>query len=771
MNRRLLTWALGLSIGAATLDACKLFGKEDDSEADSDSIDQILGQDRLTFVYGDTPTLGAELTIELVADGDLGAADWRLSEAPAGSAAGLAVTPDGHAVTLTPDLAGDYEITVETTIDGSAATADAAFYAKAELPYDLDHVERDDPDAPLDTVIGAIDNQAWVFSIDGSEDDLRRAVAEYSALTALGYDEVSGLLVGFDPDSADSEAALAGLEATAGIDSVALRIHEGENAPRIFRVPNDGSAFNDGGDNWHLERINAVDAWDDTIGDRKVLVGVTDAGFNMAHEDLFGRFRSVITSRVHDHGMGVAGTIGARTDNGKGISGINWRSRIVAGFMSSDHLFRVARRSGVRVINCSWAAVGYVPTSFSPATDGDARHAVAIQRTRTYRNAALRRFKDTLFVFAAGNGIGNGAGNSAGVYGVDGRFGNGTIHMSRANAISTLDNVIVVAAMVSGDRLTYYSAYGDTVDIAAPTHFKSARSGASNYYTATSYGQPLSGGSFSGTSAAAPVVTGVASLVFSANPDLKADQVKTILIETADGEVTQRYTNPAGATAPLAHPIPIVDAEAAVDAAPDPVLTITVDPPSGLRTGEFAYFDSEIEHGLGPFTRQWNFGDGGTSSLAQDTHAYADARIYTVELTVTDALDREATASVQITVEDGGTVNGDGPTGNEDDFVIWYTGNVNCWGAPLIYITHRDNYEREELRSSFPGGGIDPEEKAEKVIFQAGFETQADAQAWICPQITGYTPHYWCGAHYLIGGEPFQVGALGCDLSGVPKVE
>jgi hypothetical protein len=270
------------------------------------------------------------------------------------------------------------------------------------------------------------------------------------------------------------------------------------------------------------------------------------------------------------------------------------------------------------------------------------------------------------------------------------------------------------------------------------------------------------------------VVTGVASLVLSANPDLEAHEVKTILVETASREVTERHTAPAGgSTAALARPIPIVDAEAAVDAAPAPTVVITVDPLTGLRTGDQAYFSAEIEHGLEPFTIEWDFGDGATSALRSDTHAFAIAGVHSVEITVVDLLDREATAHLQVSVADGGTVNGDngGPTGNEDDYVIWYTSNVDCWDAPLIYITHRDTYELEELRSSVPGGGIDDEEKVEKRIFEEGFETKEAAQDWICPQINGWYPHYWCGNHYLIGGDPYQVGSLGCDLSDVPQVE
>jgi hypothetical protein len=255
--------------------------------------------------------------------------------------------------------------------------------------------------------------------------------------------------------------------------------------------------------------------------------------------------------------------------------------------------------------------------------------------------------------------------------------------------------------------------------------------------------------------------------VFSTNPELKAHEVRTILLETATGRVTERYTNPWDArVAALAHPIPIVDAAAAVDAALAPELTISVDPTSGLATGDYAFFSSTVEHGLRPFVYAWDFGDGGTSILGDDSHAFQTAGVFTVTATVSDLLGREVKAQLQVTV-----AAGDGGTVNADDYVIWYTGNVSCWDAPLIYITHRDDFEREELASNFPGGGIDQTTLVEKRLFQDGFATTEAARQWICPQITGWYYHYWCTRHYVIGDKPYQVGGLGCDLSNVPEIQ
>lgn len=122
----------------------------------------------------------------------------------------------------------------------------------------------------------------------------------------------------------------------------------------------------------------------------------------------------------------------------------------------------------------------------------------------------------------------------------------------------------------------------------------------------------------------------------------------------------------------------------------------------------------------------------------------------------------------------GGVYQGDGascttcetPT---TEYVIWYTGNVCCWGAPLIYIGTRDSFNMPESAASYPGGGIDYTVPLVKVEFQGGFASYEEAQAWVCPQFTSSYFHYWCTRHYQMNGMNWQPGALGCDLSNLPE--
>ena len=103
------------------------------------------------------------------------------------------------------------------------------------------------------------------------------------------------------------------------------------------------------------------------------------------------------------------------------------------------------------------------------------------------------------------------------------------------------------------------------------------------------------------------------------------------------------------------------------------------------------------------------------------------------------------------------------------EYVIWYTGNVCCWGAPHLLVTDRDRFNEPELASSYPGGGIDPSVPLVKVELQGGFASVAAANAWVCPQFTSSSYHYWCSRHYQMNGHNWQPYGLACDFSTLPE--
>lgn len=98
------------------------------------------------------------------------------------------------------------------------------------------------------------------------------------------------------------------------------------------------------GSNWGMEAIDAARAWSYADQLQTVEVGVSDNVFDVNHEDLAGRCEfpsGAMEDRNdpvdHGHGTHVAGIIGATPNNGCGMTGVAWNSRLlVAPFYEED---------------------------------------------------------------------------------------------------------------------------------------------------------------------------------------------------------------------------------------------------------------------------------------------------------------------------------------------------------------------------------------------------------------------------------------------------
>ena len=235
-------------------------------------------------------------------------------------------------------------------------------------------------------------------------------------------------------------------------------------------------------------------------------------------EKMYGsRFLKNPGSLENDHGTHVAGIIGAKRGNGKGIEGIAENIKIMTlGAVPSQgderdkdvaNSIMYAANNGAKIINMSFAK------NMSPfKTEIDA----AIQYAEQ---------KGVLMINASGNSASNT--DSIPFYPVS-LFNNG-------KKCSTWIEVGNSTHAANEDLVAPTSNFGQkTVDLFAPgTSIFSTTPG--NTYE-----------SFSGTSMAAPMVTGVAALIWSYFPALTAVQLKSILLESVYIPAVKQVNMPGG---------------------------------------------------------------------------------------------------------------------------------------------------------------------------------------------------------------------------------
>jgi len=300
---------------------------------------------------------------------------------------------------------------------------------------------------------------------------------------------------------------------------------ESKNTPiKAQHVPNDPYYSR----LWGLDAIVAQGAWETTTGLKEVVVAVIDSGVDYNHPDLAANIwknpgeisRNGIDEDgngfVDDfygwdfglddadpmdysgHGTHIAGIIGAVGNNGIGVTGMNWNVSIMPVKITNDEptpapfpLFKMikaifyASQNGAHIINISMA---------TPGSNG--------KNWESYLLQEVIRDSPALIVFAAGN------------YGLD-----LDVHPLKETIDSP--NVILVAAANEDGNLHTSTNYGKkTVHVAAP--------GVNIYSTFLDDGYKVG----SGTSMAAPFVSGLAALIKAANPNLSASEIKTIIMET-----------------------------------------------------------------------------------------------------------------------------------------------------------------------------------------------------------------------------------------------
>lgn len=326
-----------------------------------------------------------------------------------------------------------------------------------------------------------------------------------------------------------------------------------------------------------LPRIGAETAWDRTTGRSDVTVAVIDTGVFAAHPDLGSNVVAGTNFVAHNgdasddegHGTHTAGIIAAVGNNGRGVAGLCWQCHILpikaldsdGGGFASDLAagIRYAVDRGAKIINLSLG--------------GD-------RDSRVLRDAVTYAANHGVLIIAA-------AGNEA-------QEGNPVEYPA------AYPEVIAVGATDQNDKHAPFSNYNSYVSISAP--------GVNIGSTLWEKGKAESYGSASGTSEAAPMVSGVAALIWSVNPSLPATEVRRILLETAD-DLGQPGRDPyfGAGRVNVARAV----AAAIPPAVPTPQPSSTVEPsPSPSPSGESITFP-ETGHSLrGEFRRFWEANGG-----------------------------------------------------------------------------------------------------------------------------------------------------------------
>jgi hypothetical protein len=339
--------------------------------------------------------------------------------------------------------------------------------------------------------------------------------------------------------------------------------------------------------------IGATNAWALSTGGTGHAVAVVDTGVDYGHSDLAANVWSApsaysvrLGNRViscpagshgydaikntcdplddNGHGTHLAGIIGAVGNNGEGISGVNWSAQILASkFLNAKGVgttsnainaiefaiqLKSAGLANVTVMSNSWGGTVY-------------SKALAEAVNRAFQN-------EILFVAAAGN---TGSNNDTAPF---------------YPASYPAPNVLSVTATDHHDAVMSGANIGPgSVHLGAPGAFILSTVPTSLVPSGYDY--------MSGTSMAAAYVSGAATLMLAACPDLNTMDARSVLLNTAQPTTALSSTTIAGGR---------LNADQAIQSCTAPAFSITVLPSSATASqGESANYDVQIvsTHGFG----------------------------------------------------------------------------------------------------------------------------------------------------------------------------
>lgn len=324
----------------------------------------------------------------------------------------------------------------------------------------------------------------------------------------------------------------------------------------------EGADFTAEGNHWGQDAIKLPEAWNyatENFTLKKVSLGVVDCGFDVYHEDLSANIvyyspSNNIAGKSADHGTHVCGIIGAVDNYGAGTTGKGLRGACLT---PQFYLYRSTRvndpeiegtveqsaaniatalhaaiSAGVRVVNVSMGKTWYrggewLTHDGEPPSLSNRKQKRMIEDANEWYEMAVKLAskKNCLIVKSAGNSRG-----------IDSYWSGMTA------LVTTYPNNLIVVANAYDETGELSSTSNDNVD---NTYISVCAPGTEIWSSIPDDRYTWK----SGTSMAAPFVTGVAGLVLSVKSDLSAGDLKKILVETAS---------------PGADDIPLINAHEAV---------------------------------------------------------------------------------------------------------------------------------------------------------------------------------------------------------------
>jgi len=321
---------------------------------------------------------------------------------------------------------------------------------------------------------------------------------------------------------------------------------------------------------WYLKKIKAPEAWDIVRESEEIVIAILDSGVQIDHPDLIDniwhndgeipgngidddsngyiddangwnfvngvpdpspKFEEGYSADGILHGTIVAGVAAASGNNGTGISGVTWKAKIMAlkvlddqgsgDVMNVVQAIDYAINNGADIINFSFIGYG---------------------NSQSLENAIRRAYQSgIIMVAAAGNDQGEGDGVNTEDTPIYPACHDGQAHENMVIGVSATDVL---------DQKASFSGFGyNCVDIAAPgvSIFSTTVNAPGESFENKQFTNYYDG-YWSGTSMAAPMVSGAIALIEAVNPGLGYREVKDILLSTTDNifRLNPEYLNKLG---------------------------------------------------------------------------------------------------------------------------------------------------------------------------------------------------------------------------------